>query len=191
MPKAVRSCFGGVSCAQGYGYGRPFSPHMVRFYDLSTFVLGAPSAAQLSKVQGGSWCATCSVLLSDIVFSHVTRCHRRVAPINHPRGQMASEFHDFLGKHTDGQAHSHQVSKIAAPNKLARQAFLCASTPNPRTPDTSTLPNLTSNDGRLNPSSTQECLRALLHALYQQHCHSLNPIQPRARTAMLKIGYPD
>jgi hypothetical protein len=49
MPKAVRSCFGGVSCAQGYGSGRPFSPHMVRFYDLSKFVLGAPSAAP----QGG------------------------------------------------------------------------------------------------------------------------------------------
>jgi hypothetical protein len=57
-----------------------------------------------------------------IVFSHVTRRHRRVAPFNHPRGQMASDSHDLLGEHTDGQAHSHQVSKIAAP-KLARQAF--------------------------------------------------------------------
>jgi hypothetical protein len=103
---------------------------------------------------------------------------------------MASDFHDFHGKHTDGQAHPHQVRQIAAP-KLARQAFLHASTPKPKTPDISTQPNLTSNDGRLNPSSTQECLGALLHALYQEHCHSLNPIQLKDRTAMLKFGYPD
>jgi hypothetical protein len=54
-----------------------------------------------------------------IVFSHVTRHHRRVAPFIHPRGQMASDFHDFLGKHTDGQAHPHQVSQIAAPKRAA------------------------------------------------------------------------
>jgi hypothetical protein len=38
---------------------------------------------------------------------------------------MASGFHDFLIKHTDGQAHPHQVSKTAAP-KRARQASLPA-----------------------------------------------------------------
>jgi hypothetical protein len=65
MPKAVRLCFGGVPCAQGYGSGRPFSPHMVRFYDLSKFVLGALSTAQ----QGGFWCATRSVLLSDMTMA--------------------------------------------------------------------------------------------------------------------------
>jgi hypothetical protein len=74
-----------------------------------------------------------------IVFSHTTRRHRRVAPFNHPRGQMASDFHDFLGKHTDGHAHPPQVRQIAAP-KLARQAFLHASTSKPRTPDISTHP---------------------------------------------------
>jgi hypothetical protein len=44
-----------------------------------------------------------------------------VAPFHHSRGQMASGFHDFLVKHTDGQAHQHQVSKTAA-LKRARQA---------------------------------------------------------------------
>jgi hypothetical protein len=41
---------------------------------------------------------------------------------------MASGFHVFLAEHTDGQAHPHQVSKIAAP-KRARQASLPALTP--------------------------------------------------------------
>jgi hypothetical protein len=54
-----------------------------------------------------------------IVFSHVTRRHRRVAPFNHSRGQMASGFHDFLVKHTNGQAHQHQVSKTAASKRAA------------------------------------------------------------------------
>jgi hypothetical protein len=50
-----------------------------------------------------------------------------VAPFNHPRGQMASNFHDFLGKHTDGQAHPHQVS-VSEPNcgTKARAASLLA-----------------------------------------------------------------
>jgi hypothetical protein len=50
-----------------------------------------------------------------------------VAPFNHSRGQMTSDFHDYLGKHTDGQAHPHQVRQIAAP-KLSRQrqAFFLA-----------------------------------------------------------------
>jgi hypothetical protein len=41
----------------------------------------------------------------SFLFSHVTRRHRRVAPSNHFRGQMASGFHIILAKHTDGQAH--------------------------------------------------------------------------------------
>jgi hypothetical protein len=70
---------------------------------------------------------------------------------------MASGLHVFLAKHTDGQAHPHQVSKIAAPTH-ARQASLPALTPKSRTPNSSTWLNLTSNDENLN---TQECLRAL------------------------------
>jgi hypothetical protein len=67
-------------------------------------------------------------LQKTIVFSHVTRRHRRMAPSNHFRGQMASGFHVSLTKHTNGQAHPHQVSEIAAP-KRARQASLPALTP--------------------------------------------------------------
>jgi hypothetical protein len=77
-------------------------------------------------------------LKKAILFSHVTRRHRRVAPFNHLRGQMASGFHVFLIKHTDGKAHRYQVSKIAAP-KRARQASLPALTPKSRTPHTSKL----------------------------------------------------
>jgi hypothetical protein len=58
-----------------------------------------------------------------IVFSHVTRRHRRVAPFNPLTGQMASGLHDFFVKRSDGQAHEHQVSQIAA-LKRARQADL-------------------------------------------------------------------
>jgi hypothetical protein len=35
-------------------------------------------------------------------------------------------LHDYLGKHTDGQAHSHQVSQIAARGTKARAASLLA-----------------------------------------------------------------
>jgi hypothetical protein len=42
-----------------------------------------------------------------------------------------SGFHNFLVKHTDGYAHTHQVSKIAAP-KRAQQASLPAVTPKPQ-----------------------------------------------------------
>jgi hypothetical protein len=58
------------------------------------------------------------------VFCHVTRRHRRVAPFNQSRGQMASSFYDFLDKHTDGQAHPHQVSKTAAPKRARQASFL-------------------------------------------------------------------
>jgi hypothetical protein len=56
--------------------------------------------------------------------SRATRRHRRVAPFNHSRGQMASDFHGFLVKHTEERAHPHQVSKSAAPKRARRAASL-------------------------------------------------------------------